>query len=297
MGSTAQIPFSNSAGKNQFSPSTGGITPQVSGGIPGSPQAQSSSNPYMTPATASAAPIVSSAPTASPTAPGIPASTTGTSASNGFITSSSDGSQNALQKQLDDIYGQGVGGSLFSLLNNMSGTDSTVLQEYISSLAPQEASAQANTNAALGAGGVSANSSVAALADSNLQSQEFSSIASESASLTQSQEQLTAQLLSGTQNSAQQEVATSGWSVFGDVMNDITGDIGALVGGKGSPSPASQYASQAGGNSDTVSGSGFNIPGGGNEGSNSIGTGDENLYQLDEDETGEDAGAELAAFA
>jgi hypothetical protein len=111
----------------------------------------------------------------------------------------------------------------------MSGTNSAVLQEYIASLVPQEAKAQANVNATLGAGGVSTNSSVAALADANLAAQEQASIAGESASLTQSQEQLTAQLLTGVEPAAAAETAQSGWSVFGDVLSGIGADAGSIA--------------------------------------------------------------------
>lgn len=227
-----QIPFSNVAGNNQHSPMSM-ARPMVSGPgtsapapIPGSPQAQASKGGI--------------SPYALPGSPNTTYTPPNTSASQGFITNGTDSGQNALQKQLNDIYGAGVGGSLFSLLNNMSGTDSTILQEYIQSLQPQMASAQSNVNAALGAGGVSANSSVSALADANLQSQEFSSIASESAALTQNQEQMTAQILEGTESASAKEVASSGWSIFGDVMSDITGDIGHIFGGSANTAPGSQ---------------------------------------------------------
>ena len=239
----ATIPFSNPAGKNQTNPSpiaAGSTTRMPSGAIPGSPQIPgtpvSTTNPYVPP------------PTATPGAGGgltpfNPGGGPASSASNGFITSGTDAGQNALQKQLTDIYGQGTGASLFSLLNNMSGTDSTILQEYIKSLQPQMSTAQANTNAALGAGGVSANSSVAAIADSNLQSQEFASIASESANLTQSQEQLTSQILQGTEGASAKEVATSDWSVLGDVLNNVTGDIGNVLSIGGLSIPGSKGSS------------------------------------------------------
>jgi hypothetical protein len=247
MGSAAQIPFSNPAGNNQMSPPTGGMgkpSPIMQGNIPGSPSAPG--NPYMignNPATSGTTGIGASSVPGSPSAtpqgimpsgsPQAPQGTQGVPASgpqNSFITSGTDAGQNALSKQLDDIYGQGVGGSLFTLLNNMSGTNSAVLQEYIQSLIPQEATAQANTNAALGAGGVSANSSVAAIADSNLQSQEFSAIASESANLTQSQEQLTAQILSGTEGAAVSQVAASPLNVFGEVMSSLGQDASQAAG-------------------------------------------------------------------
>ena len=184
-----------------------GATPAASGTVPGTQQTNSTNG-----------------------------ATPNTSAQNGFITNNSSYSsgQNDLQKQLVDIYGKGTGGSLFSLLNNMSGTNSAVLQEFIQSLVPQEAKASADVNASLGAEGVGANSSVNAIAQSNLKSQEFAAISGESANLTQNQEQLTAQILEGTSGASSKEVASSGWQVFGDVLNNAATDAGSILKGIGS---------------------------------------------------------------
>lgn len=249
MATSSMIPYSNPAGRNQTAPGGGYKTPQPLATVPTSsplagPTDTTQQNPFI-PATASS----------SGAAPN-------TAAAQGFITNNSSYSsgENDLQKQLLDIYGKGIGGSLYDLLNNMSGTNSTILQEYIQSLVPQEAKAQANLNSSLGASGVSGNSSVAALGNANLQAQEFADISGESASLTQNQENLTAQLLTGMSGAASKEVATSGWSTFGNVMGAITGDIGALVGGG---SPDTSFGSGYGGfTPDTISGSGgsFSIP-------------------------------------
>jgi hypothetical protein len=237
MATNNMVPYSNPAGNNQTTPKTVGVAQSVLGkGVPGGPTTPVATNPL-----APVAPSlggVNKAQTTSvggsvPTTNSASGATQNTVAPGGFITSNSSYSsgENDLQKQLTDIYGKGVGGSLYSLLSNMSGTNSTVLQEYIQSLQPQMAKAQANTNASLGAGGVSANSSVAGLADASLQAQETAAIAGESANLTQSQEQLTASLLSGMENKASAEVATSGWSTFGNVMGDISADVGAVLNG------------------------------------------------------------------
>jgi hypothetical protein len=168
---------------------------------------------------------------------------------------------NNLETQLVDIYGQGVGASEFNLINNMSGTDSVALQEYIQSLAPSEVTGQDNLNAALGAGGVSSNSSVAAIGNANLQAQEFSSIAGQAANLTLSQEELTAQLLQGFQGPAAQEVASSPWTVLAHVLAAGTSDVGALMGGtpiqvdpsQTSPSTVNANGMTAAENSDLLS--------------------------------------------
>ena len=246
MATNNMVPYSNPAGNNQTTPKAGGSAqPIISMPTPGGPTAPVTTNPLVPSTGTGSVPVtpnlggVNTAQTSTTTGGTVPFTTSGsgatanTSAANGFITNNSaySNGENDLQKQLIDIYGKGVGGSLYSLLNNMSGTDSTVLQEYVQSLQPHMAKAQANTNASLGAGGVSANSSVAAIADSNLQAQETASIAGESANLTQSQEQLTASLLSGMEGKSAAEVATSGWSTFGNVMGDIAADAGAVLGG------------------------------------------------------------------
>jgi hypothetical protein len=218
------VPFSNPAGNNQTNP-VSSMIPKASPVMPGSKVGGvgiAQTNPYVPPSTG-AVPSTGSASTSGATVPNV-----------GGLTvdpSNSYGTTGGLDKQLKDIWGKGVGGALGKLLEGMSGTDSQILQDYIKSLQPQMATAQADVNAALGKGGVSANSSVTAIADSNLQAQEQAAIAGESAKLTQSQEMLTAEILTGMQGAAQKEVATSGWSIFGDVMNQITGDIGNLAGG------------------------------------------------------------------
>jgi hypothetical protein len=189
--------------------------------MPGASGTLTATNPYVAPV--STAPTVASVPT-------------------------SGGSDGALGKQLTDIYGSGVGGALSSELGSMSGTNSADLQQYEASLAPQMATAQANVNSALGAGGVSSNSSVAAIADANLQSQETAAIAGESAQLTENNQNLTANILGSTMGAAEKETASSGWSVFGDVMGAISQDAGAILhGGSGATntSPSNQTNSNS----------------------------------------------------
>ena len=230
MATNSMIPYSNPQGNNQMTPGAGvapGASPIVST-LPASP---------LTP---TANPLI---PTTAPSVPNV----------GGVIQSSANttGTSGALSKQETDIYGKGIGGAINDLLEGMSGTDSTILQEYTQSLVPQEATAQANLDASLGAGGVSSNSSVAAIGNANLQSQETAAIAGEEAKLTQSQEDLTAQILTGQQGAAAKEVAESGWDVFGQVLGDVGSiasdfiGLGGLGGGKsgGSSVPASPTSS------------------------------------------------------
>ena len=219
---TATIPFSNPAGNNQTNPTSTAKPVAVAGSaMPGSTGAPTAVNPYVAPLS-----TVASVPT-------------------------SGGSGGELGKQLTDIYGSGVGGALSSELGSMSGTNSAILQEYKASLAPQMATAQANVNAALGAGGVSSNSSVAAIADANLQSQETAAIAGESAQLTEHDQDLTANILGSTMGAAEKETASSGWTVFGDVMGAISQDAGAILHG-GARATNTAPSSQASGSSNSA---------------------------------------------
>lgn len=246
MATSSMVPYSNPAGKNQTSPSST-ISTMPSQGLPivspTNPGAANIANPLIpasgTPGITVPSQTVSAVPSTSST--GITAGqVTGTgstsaapgqtSAGTGFITSGTDNGMNALQKQYQDIYGQGTGDSLYTLLNSMSGTNSTILQEYIQGLQPQEAAASANLRAGLGAGGVSANSSVAALGEANLQAQEFATISNESANLTAHQEDLTANILQGTQSDSAREVASSGWDILGSVLQDAGSIAGNVLG-------------------------------------------------------------------
>lgn len=228
MATNTMVPYSNPAGNNQTTPGAGsGVIPSQSG-MPGGPIG------------------VAVSPTASASNPLVP-----TAGLPGTTTSSGIGTNSQQSKQLDDIYGKGVGGDLNTLLNSIGGVDSATLQQYIASLQPQEATAQANLNASLGAGGVGSNSSVAALGDANLNAQETGMIAGESASLLQSGQNLEASILQGMEPAATAEVSQSGWNVLGDVLQDaggIAGDVlglGAVSGGFGGGGsvPLSQFTS------------------------------------------------------
>lgn len=235
MATSSMVPYSNPAGNNQTGPSfgvpTSGAGAKAAGGKAGgalpvvspvsTPGSVGTANPYIPP--------TSTTPGATGTVPAGPTQ------SSSFITpnSSYSSGENDLQKQLIDIYGKGVGGSLYTLLSGMSGTNSTILQQYIASLQPQFAKSRADLGASLGAGGVSPNSSVAALGEANLKAQEDAIIAGESANLTQGQEQMTAGILGSEQGAASKEVASSGWDVFGSVLGDLGKLAGTTIGAAG----------------------------------------------------------------
>lgn len=228
MATSSMVPYSNPAGNNQTGPSfgvpTSGTGARSSGGVlpvvspVATPGSVGAANPFIPPTT--------------PTSGAVPAGPTGPTQTSSFITQDSHyaSGENDLQKQLIDIYGKGVGGSLYTLLSGMSGTNSTILQQYIASLQPQFAKSQADLGASLGAGGVSENSSVAALGEANLKAQEDATIAGESARLTTAQEDLTASLLGGMSGASAKEVASSGWNVFAQIMEGVGNVAGTIAG-------------------------------------------------------------------
>jgi hypothetical protein len=172
MATNSMVPYSNPQGNNQTNPGAGGAKSTL---------ASSQTLPGATSTLASA----TGASTANPL---VPATATAT------VPSAAMGDSDY---ELSKIFGSGVGGDINSFLGSVGGTNSVVLQDYIKSLQPQMATAQAQTNAALGAGGVSANSSVAGIADANLQAQEMASIAGESANLTESGLQMQESMIQG----------------------------------------------------------------------------------------------------
>jgi hypothetical protein len=94
------------------------------------------------------------------------------------------------------------------------------------------ATAQAQTNAALGAGGVSANSSVAGIADANLQAQETASIAGESASLTETGEQMQESMIQGMEAPAENYTnnqAMMPWEIAGSAIGAAGNVAGAAI--------------------------------------------------------------------
>jgi hypothetical protein len=211
MATNSMIPYSNPAGNNQTTPGAG------------APSAQPLALPGATPAANA---------TATPTAtnPLIPSTATATVPA--AITTS-----NASSNELNDIFGNGVGGDIYSFLGSVSGTNSVVLQDYVKSLQPQMATAQAQTNAALGAGGVSANSSVAGIADANLQAQEFASIAGESASLTETGEQMQESMIQGIAAPAENyeaQLQMEPWEIAGAGIEAAGNIAGAICPAKGS---------------------------------------------------------------
>lgn len=213
MATSSMVPYSNPAGKNQTSPAipavNAGTTPHVPAATPLNPGEAAQANPLI-PATAT---VASAAPVTG--VQDIP-QTVGTD-------------PNQFQ-QLQDIYGA-AGSSLYEFMQKINGVESTTLQDYIKSLQPQFAKSDANLRSSLGAGGVSANSSVTALAQADLGAQEDALIAGKSADLLQSQESLQANLLESTLTDSRDQVSdSSGWNTFAQILNGVSGVAGSFMG-------------------------------------------------------------------
>lgn len=218
------LPTSNAAGNNQTSPGTGAPTPvqpifQPMQGTTGAPSPMGAGNPNG---------LISGLPHATPgTLPGAPAAGTGTG-----VGSTID-PNGLLDKQLVDIFGKGIGGSLESTLGGMSGTDSAIFQQWQEGQQPLQAKEMADLHAGEGAAGVSGNSSVAAIGDSNLEAQFNAQAANVNAGLMEQNQQNTLGVLQGAEGMAAKEVASSGWDVFGQVMQGLGGLAGDAVGAAG----------------------------------------------------------------
>jgi hypothetical protein len=218
--SPVRLPTSNVAGNNQTSPGVGASAARVPI-VPFSARAEGNGtmnpfNPFMH----SMGSMMGSTP-----------SDTSTGSLYDPSTSPGYNGQSNIGKQLTDMYGKGVGGMLDNLLKGMSGDDSAIFQQWLASMKPVEASERAGLQGTLASEGVSGNSSVSAIANSNLTGEFNAQAAGVNSQLMQSQLQDTLSILMGTRGDASKEVASSGWGVFADVMNNITGDAGNLMGG------------------------------------------------------------------
>lgn len=230
MPSLGQLPASNPAGNNQMSPATGGLGP----------------TPGLTARPGTATPIPTTTSTVgnpNPLVAGLPAAVPASAGTTGLYDTASSYSngQTNIDKQLVDIFGKGVGGSLDHILQGLSGTDSEIFQQWLAAQQAPDAQARAGLASTLGAAGVSGNSSVSAIASSNLEAQFAGQAAQENANLMTQNVQDSIGILTSMEGAASKEVATSAWSTFADVMQNITGDIGAMQGGPG-PSPAANPA-------------------------------------------------------
>jgi hypothetical protein len=143
-----------------------------------------------------------------------------------------------IAKQLIDIYGKGIGGGLDYLLQNMQGTDSAMLQQYFNSMQPYWAQERTQLGATLSPAGISGNSSVTGIAESNLAAQQNAQMSGFNSQLMMQQLQDTMGILQGTQPDAVKQVATTPLNIFGNVMSQIGQDVSAALGGGGFSLPS-----------------------------------------------------------
>lgn len=230
MATSSMIPYSNPAGSNQTNPSipVGGAGTSLAGaGIPRTnptnPLATPQANPLIPSVSASAAPTTAAPISASP----VTATSPGTAQLSAVPTSLQTGDTTGLYQQLQDIYGA-TGNSIYDFMQSISGVNSQTLNDYIKSLQPQFAQSGANLRASLGAGGVGANSSTAALGLANLGAQETGMIAGEQANLLQSQESLEAKMLMDIAPTAQQQVTDAAAAPW-NMVSSILGDAGSIA--------------------------------------------------------------------
>lgn len=249
MATPGVLPTSNAAGNNQTSPGAGltfgaggmGAIPrpifqpvQTAGTLP-------SSNPML-----SVTPTTTPTPLAQTTAgaaPGVGLYNTQTSPGQGTTD---------INKQLTDIFGKGIGGSLNNLLQSLSGTDSQVFQQWLAAQVPAQAQAEASARQGLASMGVSGDSSVAGLMEANLGANFNAQAAAENAQLMTQNIGTTQSILQNAQGAAAQEVATSPWTIASQVIGEVgqvAGDVGG-VGGIGSM--ASNLFSSGGGATDPL---------------------------------------------
>jgi hypothetical protein len=95
-------------------------------------------------------------------------------------------------------------------------------------MAPVNAAQMANLKAQEGASGISANSSVDAIAASNLLAQQGAQASGVDMNMIIQNQQNQLGMMQGMQGAASQEVASSGWDVFGQVLGSL-GQVGGEV--------------------------------------------------------------------
>ena len=136
---------------------------------------------------------------------------------------------NQLQnKQWVDILGKGTGGAAIDLYSGMSGTNSAAYQAFLQSKAPVNAAQMAGLKAQEGAAGISANSSVAGIAESNLAAQQSAQAAGVNEQMILQNQQNQLGMVQNMENLSSKEVASSGWDVFGQVLQGL-GNVGGQV--------------------------------------------------------------------
>jgi hypothetical protein len=156
-----------------------------------------------------------------------------------------------LTKQLTDTFGKGEGSLLDSVIGNIGSDDSSYIKAYDAAMAPQNAENLAALNTTLGNGGVGANSSTAAIANADFQSNVTSQEGLQEQQLQMNDLSQLLQLTEGLEGPSAEEVSSGG------ILNDIgaiAGDVGAVLhGGSGVSNLGANIGSAAVPNGSAVS--------------------------------------------
>jgi hypothetical protein len=135
------------------------------------------------------------------------------------------------QKQLQDVFGKGIGGDIQDVIQNLGSGDSSYMKAYAAAMAPQNAENLATLNTTLGNSGVSANSSTAAIANADFQTGVSTQEGLQEQQLQQTDEQNLIGLLTSTEGAANKEASTSIWGDIGGVLGAVGSDVSTAVGG------------------------------------------------------------------
>jgi hypothetical protein len=162
-------------------------------------------------------------------------------------------------KQWTDIYGKGTGGAMASEYSGLQGTNSAAFQALQASMAPVFAGEKADLGQTLGAAGVGPNSTVESLGIADLEAKQGATLSGANANMIMENQQQRLGLVTGTEQAAASEVASSGWDVFGQVIGDIGSLAGDVMGVGGLPS----FSKMFGGGKP---GAGAGVPAGGGGG-------------------------------
>lgn len=245
----------------------------VAGNLPGAPNNGSIATPITSPivgaATTGAPPnrtgnMVNTpkptAVTAAPTATTAAAAPTATSGNNGNPLSGYSPQQDQqLQKQLNDIYGKGEGGLLYSLLQNLGGNDSSYMQAYHQAMGHTQAEGLSTIDTGLGNAGISADSSTAAIEKGDYLSSLSAQEGLQEQQLLQTQQQESIGLVQGLQQSAQAENSTSWLNTLGQVAGIAGTFVGDATGLSGVGSALSKLIPGGGGNQGNITNGGAQV--------------------------------------
>lgn len=215
------------SGRNQFSP-------VVTSGTKATTQTgpANGTQPIVTNPVASSASITGQAPSATQaTAAPINTQPTQANTSGNPLAGYTPEQDQQLQKQLNDTYGKGEGQLLYSLLNNLGGSDSSYMQAYQQAMGNTQAEGLATIDTSLGNAGISANSSAAAIEKGDYLSSLGAQEGLQEQQLLQTQQQETIGLVQGMQGQTSAENSSSWLNTLAQVGQAAAPFVGMATGG------------------------------------------------------------------